>query len=182
MKASLKEATVLAIAVFICISLGGILAAWHAPLDNPGWKANGGPAGLEVRVYHFLARDCECSAKLQAWLERDRALPPAQFREIEVLEQSGGAWEARDLASRVPVELPAIEGLQAAPWLLLLDAAGKQLYAGGYEKAPLYSKNLLMGIAAGRPVKRLPVRGCAVGTKRRSMVPALRWKDWWRSI
>lgn len=162
------------------VALGSVLAAWHMPGDNPLWRGASGSAsrGAGVaRAYHFLAEDCGCSERIEQWLRSSRGR--AGWPAVIVRRDRSGKWRGRTPEGAEVQDIPAGEGIQLAPWLIVSSATGETLYAGGYDKAPVHGDRILEELAqGGQPAKR-GVRGCAVDAEARRATALLQWKEWW---
>jgi hypothetical protein len=141
-----------------------------------------GSSGLFL--VHVIYRECSCTERLLAHLLARGRLPGVEEAIVYVARDSaaelaGSAARAGFALTRVTAEeLDRRFGLQAAPVLLAFDSAQTLLYAGGYFDHPsavsALDRRIHADIAAGRPVRPLPLFGCAVSPALQDAVDPLR--------
>jgi hypothetical protein len=123
------------------------------------------------QLIHVLAAGCRCSQVVSAHLASRGPLPNASERvwivghdrDTEAALTSRGfqveTVDAQDLARRT--------GIQGAPWLIVVDPAGRDAYCGGYADHPLRAPDdpreseVLRRLRLGESVTAYPAFGCA---------------------
>jgi hypothetical protein len=124
-------------------------------------------------LVHVIYAECSCSRALFAHLVARHPFPGAEEAVLFV----GADPKKQESAKRAgftftPVsaqELTFRFGLEAAPILIVFDAAGRLTYAGGYYAHPAtitpLDEKIYAQVSAGAKVEPLPVFGCAVSSR-----------------
>ena len=161
----------------VVIALASISVGHLASLPQPGDKAFLSRALLKYRrqtnanfLVHVIYSDCSCASGLLTHL-RSRAAFPGEEELILFVGWSSGQ-ERRfndagfDFKNITATHLVSDFGLEAAPVLVMFDAAGKMRYVGGYYDVPAtvvaLDEEIHSKVAAHTSVEPLPVFGCAV--------------------
>jgi hypothetical protein len=173
----------LLLVVWIIVTLVGLaaLSVQHmASLPEPDDEALLSRAMLTLRrgssqnfLVHVIYGECSCARSLLAHLVARRPFPGAEelvlfvgadSRKEESAKRAGFAFKATPAP-----ELVSRFGLEAAPILIVFDAAGRLRYAGGYYAHPAtitpLDERIYGQLAAGAKVAPLPVFGCAVSSR-----------------
>jgi hypothetical protein len=168
-----------AIGIVIPCLTGGLLVAFHAPLRNEV-KADwfeGDKVAIQS-IYHFASDDCRCSERLLGHLAGRAPRPSAK----EVVVYIGKRKPIHELLQSRGYEVrmedsPAASGVEAAPWLLVRDAAGGISYSGGYEPAPYWEARILFNVEHRTLKASLPTTGCVTSKALRAGTLAYQLKD-----
>jgi hypothetical protein len=127
---------------------------------------------------HFLYAECPCSRRvLDHLLEQspranafERVVLIGDAEELFVKAEAQG-YEVDSVA---PEELLAKYGVEAAPLLMIFDPNGQQRYVGGYTSRKqllnIQDRVILEQLQSGEDVEPLPVFGCAVSERLKSLV------------
>lgn len=172
------------------VVMGGFLLARHVvalprpAVTDPQLVAAvraAAPAG-QWALLHVLSSECGCSRRVRHHLLR-RGPIPGVHEEVVLVGDNGeeaGPLRARGFATEVvrPQQLWLRYHVEAAPLLVIRDAAGLVRYAGGYterKQGPvIHDVDLLAELRAGRDPRPLPALGCAVSESLRRAVDPLR--------
>jgi hypothetical protein len=134
---------------------------------------------------HFLYAECPCSRRV---LDRVTQRSP----QAEVAERIVLIGDAPQLAAKAkergfeidcvaPQELLAKYGVEAAPLLMILDPDGHPRYSGGYtsrkQLLDIQDRAILKQLRSGQEVEPLPLFGCAVSGRLKSLVDSLGLKS-----
>jgi hypothetical protein len=166
--------------VVTLVGLAALSVGHMASLPEPDDEALLRRAMLQMRrgssgnfLVHVIYGECSCARALFAHLLARRPFPGAE----EAILFVGADDKKREAAKRAGFaftevsaqELAVRFGLEAAPVLVVLDAAGRLRYAGGYYGHPAavtpLDERVYAELAAGAEVKPLPVFGCAVSPR-----------------
>jgi hypothetical protein len=173
----------------LMVIIGASLMVNHwVPLPRPELEQSVGKtslAGLQTVdaenrwvAIHFLYADCPCSRRvLDHLLEQP---PRMDVSELVVLigdaEELALKAEAQGYAvdAVAPEELLAKYGVEAAPLLMVFDTTGQQRYVGGYTSRKqllnIQDRVILEKLQSGQEVEPLPLFGCAVSARLKSLV------------
>jgi hypothetical protein len=180
----------------LMLLIGASLMVNHwVPLPRPEIEQNGSTASLASfqtinaehcwSAVHFLYAECPCSRRvLDHLLEQS---PRADVNECIVL-----IGDAAELAAKAesrgyevdcvtPEELLTKYGVEAAPLLMVFDTVGRQRYVGGYtsrkQLLDIQNRTILEQLMSGQEVEPLPLFGCAVSGRLKSLVDPLGLKS-----
>jgi hypothetical protein len=171
------------LAAWIVMTIAGLaaLSLQHmASLPEPGDEALLSRAMLQLRrsstgtfLVHVIYAECSCAKALGAHLIARGPFPGAEEAILFVGADPGKEQSAKRAGfsfTRVSAEQLAPRfGLEAAPVLVVFDAAGRLRYAGGYYAHPAaitpLDEKIYAQLAAGANVEPLPVFGCAVSPR-----------------
>lgn len=155
------------------IALPRALAALRSADDQNHWLA-----------VHVLYAQCRCSQRILEHLAASGR--PAATREKLLLvgsrqdvQASVTAIEARgiEVVQTTPSELRDRFHIEAAPLLVVADAGGAIRYVGGYSQhkqgLDLRDRQIIDGLIAQRPIRELPLFGCAVSKRLRELLDPL---------
>jgi hypothetical protein len=166
--------------VVMLVGLAALSVKHMASLPEPEDEALLSRAMLELRqssrktfLVHVIYAECSCARALYTHLVARRPFPGAEEailfvgtdpNKAEAAKRVGFSFttvSAPDLASRF--------GLEAAPVLIVFDAAGRLRYAGGYYAHPAtitpLDERIYAQLTAGASVEPLSVFGCAVSSR-----------------
>ena len=168
-----------AIGILIPCLTGGLLVAFHAPLRNEvkaEWFE--GEEDTTQSIYHFASDDCRCSERLLGYLSARIPKPSAR----EVIVYIGKRKPIHDLLQSRGYEIrledsPAASGVEAAPWLVVRDAAGRVTYSGGYEPAPYWEARILFNVEHRTLLASVPSTGCVTSKALRAETFAYQLKE-----
>ncbi len=168
-----------ALGIVIPCLTGGLLVAFHAPLQNEV-KAEwfeGQKTSIQS-IYHFASDECRCSDRLLSYLSG--RVPKSSAKEIVVY--IGKRKPVHDLLESLGYEIrledsPASSGVEAAPWLLVRDASGRITYSGGYEPAPYWETRILFNVEHRTFQALLPSTGCVTSKALKAETLAYQLKD-----
>lgn len=174
-----KFAWLSAFGVLLTCFTGGLLVAFHAPLQSEvkaSWLEGEKPSTQSI--YHFASDDCRCSDRLLDYLCSRNPKPSAS----EVIVYFGKRKPIHNLLESRGYEIrledsPASSGVEAAPWLLVRDSAGRIHYSGGYEPAPYWESRILFNVEHRTLLASLPIIGCATSKALKANTLAYRLKD-----
>ncbi len=132
----------------------------------------------QQQIHHFAAADCRCSELLlNHLLDRE---PRAGAEEVVVYFGHDNpllaSVKARGYGVRLESALAA-SGVEAAPWLLVRNAAGRVDYSGGYEPAPFWEARILGDIDNYTLQAARATVGCATSLALRASNPPLGLKE-----
>jgi hypothetical protein len=123
-----------------------------------------------VTVTHVLYAQCQCSRSIVEHLVARRARRDVGESSILVGPADEFAARLRPAGYRVEVvtarELKARYAIEAAPLLIVADAAHSIRYIGGYtvhkQSADIRDVAIIDAVLAGQAAQELPLLGCAV--------------------
>lgn len=170
-------------AVAVLIGIGSLGLGHMVAMPTPDGTTKLAQAALRLRrdsakplYVHVIAAGCSCTDRLFAHLIARGPFPGVD--EIIVFVGDSGAKQRSADSAGFPfrtisaADLTGQFGLEAAPVLIALDAAGRLQYAGGYYDHPATISprdgSVHAQLASGGAPTPLPVFGCAVsaGLKR----------------
>lgn len=167
----------------VSVPLAMLMAQHLTPLPAP--EAGAWPASGRWHVVHILAGDCPCSADVAAGLAGRH--PQAGLQE-EIWLIGNAPWGQELARAGFAVQPVSVEELQhrrgpeGAPWLLVIDPAGRIAYSGGHtgrpagHHAPLRDVEICGAVQLGRTIEALPAYGCAVSAELRTRLDPLQLK------
>jgi hypothetical protein len=162
------------------VGLAALSLKHMASLPKPANEALLSRAMLQLRrgsgrnfLVHVISADCSCSPDLFAHLVARRPFSDAEEAVLFVGTDPGKQESAQSAGFTFTAvsaqELVSRFGLEAAPVLIVFDAAGTLRYAGGYYEHPAtirpLDEKVYAQLATGPKAEPLPVFGCAVSPR-----------------
>lgn len=182
--------------VVLMIIIGASLMANHwVPLPRPEVEQTASRASLASfqsadvshhwTAIHFLFAGCPCSRRVLDHLLEQSPHEGVSERIVLIGDASevGEKAEARGYTVDcvAPEQLLAKYGVEAAPLLLIVDPNGQHRYIGGYtsrkQLLDIQDRAILDSLMSGQEVKPLPLFGCAVSERLKSIVDPLGFKS-----
>jgi hypothetical protein len=180
----------------LMVIIGASLMVNHwVPLPRPQGTAISSKASLasfqadeaEHRwtAVHFLYAECPCSRRVLNHLLEQSPREDAIERIVLIGDAPELAMKAEAQGYKVdcvaPAELLAEYGVEAAPLLMVVDPDGQERYIGGYtsrkQLLDVQDRAILDSLMAGQEVEPLPLFGCAVSGRLKSLVDPLGLKS-----
>lgn len=164
------------------ILAGSVLTSFHQPFALPSNAlVTLAQPGKGWRVLHLLSDSCGCSRKVSEYLLKRGPLPGASEQVLFIdAEDPFGTRAALSAGGFQVSSAPSAKlrsfGVTGVPLLVFISPSGEVRYMGGYGVGSYKDADLWTQIQEGRPVKNLPVLGCAVGQTLRREVDPLAWK------
>ncbi len=180
-----KQATVVVWFVVMIVLGAGLLARHVVALPSPA-SAKLGPELGALRTpteqgrwlaVHVLYDDCRCSIRIADHLVETTR--PSDWSEIVLWVGAAPPAELdrRFDVRRVSADQLAHLGIEAAPSMVALDPSNHVVYSGGYtdrKQGPVIEERRILADArAARPIKTLPVFGCAVSRRLKTELSTL---------
>jgi hypothetical protein len=144
-----------------------------------------GEAEQRWAVVHFLYAQCPCSRRVLDHLLEQSPSEDASERivligdAVELTEKAEARGYKVDCVA--PEELLAKYGVEAAPLLMIVGPDGRDRYIGGYtsrkQLLDIQDRMILDSLMSGQEVEPLPLFGCAVSGRLKSLVDPLGLKS-----
>lgn len=163
----------------------------HPETNDQQWASQLVDAKLELEAsshdgekwtaLHFLYGDCACSRRILKLVAKQAPNPDANERIVLIGEAPELAAQAVEqgygLDQVTPQQLMEKYGIESAPFLVVMDPQGTPKYAGGYtsRKQGLDAQHddIIAQLIAGEDVESLPLYGCAVSKRLKTIVDPL---------
>jgi hypothetical protein len=134
---------------------------------------------------HFLYAECPCSRRVLDHLLEQSPRKDVSERIVLIGDSTELAAKAEAHGYSVdcvdPEELLAKYGVEAAPLLMIVDRDDRERYIGGYtsrkQLLDIQDREILASLMSGQEVEPLPLFGCAVSGRLKSLVDPLGLKS-----
>lgn len=180
----------------LMLLIGASLMVNHwVPLPRPKVEQGGSAASLvsfqtvdaahRWAAVHFLYAECPCSRRVLDHLLQQQPRAEVAERIVLIGDATQLATNAETQGYEVdcvmPEELLTKYGVEAAPLLMIFDPQGRQRYVGGYtsrkQLLDIQDRAILGQLQSGQEVEPLPLFGCAVSGRLKSLVDPLGLKS-----
>jgi hypothetical protein len=180
----------------LMLLIGASLMVNHwVPLPRPELEQSVGNASLASfqsadtthpwTAVHFLYAECPCSRRVLNYLLEQSPREDVIERIVLIGDAGEFAMKAETPGYEVdcvtPEELLTKYSVEAAPLLMVFDSVGRQRYVGGYtsrkQLLDIQDRAILEQLMSGQEVETLPLFGCAVSRRLKSLVDPLGLKS-----